>query len=403
MSSSDRLQLVPLSTQKEGDSWLVGSVELNCFFQMPDIAVQIIRLLQQGLLLSEVKAHLQAAGDGDFDLDDFAATLIEIGLAYRGDSPARTAPPVAPSARWLASAAKVGQVIFSWPGACLYLLVIGYAALCAVRAPRILPPLHVFYFPGHLTASLLLLLVFYFVMVMLHEMGHMLAAARVGIDSHLGVGTRLWTIVMEADLTGVLSLPRRQRYLPLLAGLVVDVLNVSILLIAVSHLMAVHASPFLIQLLQALTMQILLSMSWQGNVFLRTDLYYVLCNALAYPDLDRDARLYFRSLLFMVSGGRLGVDLPEGQRPWRIAILRLFSIVWFVGRVGSLYLLFAAAGPTLLRYAVDDYHALTTASAAALPWDYIIFTVLSASMLAAGIWMWLAQMKSRKLTLAGQQ
>ncbi len=400
-SSWDTLQLVPLSMQKEGDSWLVGSVALNRFFQMPEVAVRIIELLQQGLSFAEVKKRLHAGEDGDFDLDDFASTLVQIGFAQTGPSPVASTLAPAQSAKWLAIAGRIGRAIFTWPVACLYLLIISYTA-CVARVPQALPRLSVFYFPGHLTASLLLLLVLFFVMVLLHELGHMLAAARVGIDSHLGVGTRLWNIVMEADLTGVLSLPRARRYLPFLSGLITDLLNVSILSIVVTRLVQAHANPFLIQLLQAVAMQILLVMSWQWNIFLRTDLYYVLCTALAYPDLDRDARLYLRSLTYRITGGRTGTPLTPEQLPKRLGVLRLFSLIWVLGRVASLYLLLVTAAPTLVRYAVDDYRALRNASLASLPYDYIIFTVLSASMLGAGLWMWLSQMKSRKVNLAGQ-
>src|SRR5947209_5672462 len=78
------LQLIPLSIQQEGDSYLVGSLELNRFYQIPEIGVQVIRLLQQGLSLPEVKEKLGAGGDSDVDIDDFASTLIEIELAYPG-------------------------------------------------------------------------------------------------------------------------------------------------------------------------------------------------------------------------------------------------------------------------------------------------------------------------------
>ena len=55
--------------------------------------------------------------------------------------------------------------------------------------------------------------------VVLHETAHMLAAARHGIKPKYGIGNRLWTIVAEPDLTGILTLPKSQRYFPMLAGL----------------------------------------------------------------------------------------------------------------------------------------------------------------------------------------
>jgi putative peptide zinc metalloprotease protein len=402
LASRGSFQLIPLSIQREGDSYLVGNPELNRFYQIPEIGVQVIKLLQEGLTFAEVKARL-ADGNGDIDVDDFASTLVEIGLAYVG-SPRQAADlPMSTPTKWMQAARVVGQIVFSWPAACLCALVVAYAVLCLTRFPQDMPSLSVFYFPGHLTFSLVLLLVVRLFMVLLHELGHMLAAAKLGIDSHLGVGTRLWSIVIEADLTGVLSLPRRKRYLPLLAGMLTDVLSISILFIAITHLLQAHARLFLIQLLQALIMQTFLFMIWQLNVFLRTDLYYVMCTILAYPDLDRDARLYLQKVMHKLSFGRIGMKLEGYQTPGRLNVIRAFSLIWLFGRITSIYMLIAVGVPTLMLYARDDYSALRNASLSALPYDHLLFTLISAAVLGSGLWMWLSRMKSNRLRLLNQQ
>jgi putative peptide zinc metalloprotease protein len=394
------LQLIPLSIQREGDSYLVGSLELNRFYQIPEIGVQVIRLLQQGLSLPEVKEKL---GAGEVDIDDFASTLIEIGLAYPGPLREPVNTPLIASAKWFRIAGRIGRIIFSLPSACLCMLVVLYAAICLVKVPQAWPSLRVFYFPGHLTASLLILLVLRFFMVLLHELGHMLAAARLNIPSYLGVGTRLWTIVIEADLTGVLSQPRRKRYLPLLAGMLTDVFIMSILLITVVHLLNAHAGPFVVQLLQASIMQTLLVLFWQLNIFLRTDFYYVICTILAYPDMDRDARIYIQTLLHRFSRGHIGTRLESDPIPDRLNVVRLFSLIWLVGRLASIYVLLAVAVPTLLLYARDSWRAFMAASSKALPYDFLFFALLSTVLFVSGIWMWLSRIKSRRLRLSDQQ
>jgi len=398
-------QLIPLSIQQEGDSYLVGSLELNRFYQIPEIGVAIIKLLQEGLSIPEVKVRLGAGNGSDFDMDDFASTLIEIGFAYAGPL-RRAADSSLTGSKWPRIARGIGRIVFSWPLACLYSAVVFYSAICFERFPQARPSLSVFYFPGHLTTSLLLLLVIRLLMVLLHELGHMLAAARSGINSHLGVGTRLWTIVIEADLTGVLSLPRRKRYLPLFAGMLTDVFSVSILVIMVVYLLKVHASAFVIQLLQALMMQTLLVMLWRFNIFLRTDLYYVMCTMLAYPDLERDARIYLQTTTHRFSGGRLGIKAgvdQADQEPKRLNVVRAFSIVWLIGRIASVYVLLVVAVPTLFLYARDIYRSFGAASLKAFPYDSFFFMLLSASLVVSGVWMWLSQRKSRKLRLLDQQ
>lgn len=63
--------LLPLSIQPEKDSYLVGNVQLNRFYQMPEIGVRIIHLLQEGLSFAAVKARLAAEPDGDIDVEAF--------------------------------------------------------------------------------------------------------------------------------------------------------------------------------------------------------------------------------------------------------------------------------------------------------------------------------------------
>lgn len=386
------LQLIPLSIQREGDLYLVGSRKLNRFYQMPEAGVQIIHLLQEGLSLSEVKQRFGHGRDHGIDIDDFVSTLAEIGFTGTNSSCKAVDSSSGRPKRWVRLA---GRVAFSWPLVLISSLVVLYAAICLGRFPQAMPSLKVFYFPGHLTGSLLLLLVLRLFLLILHEWGHMLAAARVDIDSRLGIGNRLWTIVIETDLTGVFSLPRRKRYLPLLAGMLVDIVCIALLLLVVIQLIGAHANSFLIQLLQALILQTLLVMLWQTNIFLRTDLYYVLGTLLGYPDLDRDARIYLRALTYRLSRGHLGMTVAGSQQPKRLGVIRAFSLLWLTGRIASVYFLLAVGIPTLFLYAKDTFKR---ASWDALPYDSILFTVFSAVVVGVGLWMWLSRMKLRRLT-----
>jgi putative peptide zinc metalloprotease protein len=387
-SLPDSFHLISLSIQKEGDSYLVGSLELNRFYQLPELGVCIIRLIQEGFTLGEVKKKLAVEGSADVDVDDFITTLLEIGLAYRGDLRSSSDQSVAGSRRRLQTTSRLAQMVFSLPCACIYVVVLICAIFCFTHIPQVRPSLSVFYFPAHLTVSLVLLLILYVPIVLLHESGHMLAAARHGIDSHLGFGTRLWTIVVEADLTGVFSLPRSKRYLPLLAGLLMDAFSVSFLIILVAYLLKQHASPFAIQLMQALLVQTLLIMFWQTNVFLRTDLYYVLGTMLAYPDLDRDARMYLRGIAYRLSLGRFGLEDRSERGGRSLSIIRSFSILWIAGRIVSLYILIVVALPTLFLYARTNYRAFAGASWRSLPYDSIFFTLISALLMFSGLWIW---------------
>ena len=58
--------------------------------------------------------------------------------------------------------------------------------------------------------------------IFVHELAHLIAARAVGVNSRMGISHRLWYLVAETDLTGLWSVTRNQRYLPMLAGMIVD-------------------------------------------------------------------------------------------------------------------------------------------------------------------------------------
>jgi hypothetical protein len=144
---------------------------------------------------------------------------------------------------------------------------------------------------------------------------------------------------------------------------------------------------FIINILQALILQILITLSWQFNVFLKTDVYYVLCTYCNYPNLDSEARLYLREKLHQLSLGRAGA--PGHTDYYHLPTLRAFAAVWVAGRVASLAFLFLVVIPTVLRYGRDAWNALGSAASASSQWDLSLFFILSATLLAAGLIVWL--------------
>lgn len=397
-------QLVPLSIQREGDSFLVGNLGLNRFFQMPEIGIRIIRMLQEGHTADTIKARL--AGECA-DVDGFLDALVALKLARCATAAGiddmaldGLAPGAGPA--WLRWAAPLGRAIFTWPCAIAYLAIVACGIAAIIAEPSILPDRRVFFVAQHRSCFFLALLVLYFPVVTLHELGHILAAARLGLGSRIGLGTRLWNIVVEVDLTALLSLPRSQRYVPLLAGLSADSLSASLVFVLLAALVHGHANPYLIHLIQASVMQIFLTMLWQTNIFLRTDLYYVLCTWLGFPDLDRDARRYLGALAHNLPGlirrlspgtlrRRLAMASVTCSGPRHERTVQLFTLVWVAGRVVSIYILVTLLLPTLAGYMADNYRAIRGMTAQSIPYDSLCFSSLAFGLTALGLVAWVAQ------------
>lgn len=395
MSASEQIYFViPLSIQTEGQDYIVGDKETGNFYQFPEEGVTVINLLRQGASSGDIKKRCAEQFSEPVDVDDFISTLVDIGFVapveQRHEHLQRLASQ-AQDRRWKFSMPpRLAGLFVSPPAVCVYAGVVAYAAFLVYQGPRLGINVDAFYLEQHLTLTLVALLVLQGLTTALHELGHMIAAASRGIESRLGMGTRLWNIVAEADISGIFSLPKRQRYFPLLAGMLVDIFCIAVIVISINYLSAAHAQPLAIQILQALILQILITISWQFNVFLRTDVYYAFCIYAGYPDLDGDARTYISAKLHSLTLGLAGKP-ADATRYHSKRILRAFVAIWLLGRVVALTFLIWVVIPTLARYVEDAYLSLVGSGTNKYDkWDIGIFVLVSLAISGGGMYVWLS-------------
>ncbi|HET7880536.1 MAG TPA: hypothetical protein VFL55_06590 [Acetobacteraceae bacterium] len=397
-STAQQYRLIPLSLQDEGDGHIVGNPETGDFYKVPEIGVSILRMLDSGESIAEIKCRLGDEAEL-VDVDTFVTQMAEIGFIHpKGEMPLPQQRAQTSGGRIFNVDQRLARAIFSRPLLAGYLAIVVYAFVAAVRDPALRLNTDALYVEHDRTLLLVLVLAFASVQTVLHELGHMLAAARHGITSRYGIGNRLWTIVAESDLTGILALPRAQRYLPMLAGMLVDVLSLSLLTIALDVLRRHGAGAFCIQVIQVMVLETVIGLVWQFNVFVKTDIYFVLCNYFGQPDLDRDARSYLHGVVYRMTFGHFGRAWPKTES--NLLVLRVFAMVWAAGRIMSLVLLFTVFLPTMWQYlgsAADMLRGPPTSVYAAC--DTIIYVSILLTMLTAGMYMWL---RHRPVKEAGQ-
>jgi hypothetical protein len=121
-----------------------------------------------------------------------------------------------------------------------------------------------------------------------HELFHVLAARRLGIRSSVRVSRRFYFIVFETKLDGLVVLPRRQRILPILAGVLADSIAFSTLTVTAALTDAAHGAVSDVCLAVAFT--VLPRIAWQFYFFLRTDIYYLVTILTGATELDAAGR-----------------------------------------------------------------------------------------------------------------
>ncbi|MEV0228163.1 hypothetical protein [Nonomuraea sp. NPDC050786] len=343
---SATVRLKALSVVPEGDDEvLVGDPATGTFVTIPAVGGVVIAALQRGASIEEAAAEAEEFAGQPVNVPSFVDTLGELGFLAddagdedTGDGaapePVRTAPIQA--RRWMTSIRPeavrpfFGPVAWTFYAACLL-----YAVGVFVFRPGLIPdPAEDAFAFDDTGLSALAWLPFVWFAAASHECGHWFGARALGIQTRFGVDRRMWMLVFETDLTQLWTLPRRRRYGPLLAGLAVDSVLLAVLLTGRLLIDTGNwSAPDLVRSLLAAWVFIkVMQMLWQSLVFLRTDLYAVLVNALGCRNLWR-----VKTLMLRRAFGRLTPEEAEelaDSTETDLRVGRWFRWVWLAGFLG---------------------------------------------------------------------
>jgi hypothetical protein len=274
-----RLSFVP----EHEDEVLVGRPDSESFAVFDTEDAALLKQLVEGMPPDEAADWYQTTFGQAVDMPDLLLTLTDLGF-IRGEGESRTDTRAVRLQR-------LGRITFSKPALGALIVVTACWLYVICTHPYIAPhPSQVFF-----TNSILLVqLAVVFLQVpwiALHEGAHVLAGRRLGLPSRLGVGTRLYFVVFETRMNGLLTVPRRKRYTPILAGIAVDIFVISALGLIAFLLTGPGASePLAARILLAMAFPILIRLGYQFLLFLQTDIYFVVTTALGCHDLHTASR-----------------------------------------------------------------------------------------------------------------
>ncbi|WP_431901702.1 hypothetical protein [Nonomuraea sp. bgisy101] len=294
-----------LSVVEDGpDDYVVGNGAR--FVNVPGIAAKVLALLDGTRTVEEVRKEVLERHGADVDVAAFVGGLDGLGLLQEPDLPPSPWDRVRPAhVRWLFSPAANA--------------VVALAALATVAAvvarPRIASGMSGLVWSDSLSFTLAFA-VGSWVLVLVHELSHILAARSLGVRAQLSLGTRLQFLVVQTNVTGVWRLPRRARYRAHLAGMRTD------LFLAACAACALYVAE---NAVARLVLAICASqIVWQFLFFMRTDVYYAFANATGNKNLMADAQAYLR---------HRGADTPRGVRvyAWFLIAGRVLGLAFLLG------------------------------------------------------------------------
>ncbi|WP_327075231.1 hypothetical protein OG196_41845 [Kitasatospora purpeofusca] len=356
---------------EEADEVTIGSPETDTYAVFPADGAELVRMLADGLTPREAAERYRTAHGESVDIADLIEVLAELDLFRPADAPTAETAPV----RWQ----RLGGLLFGRPALLGYALVTVLAAVEMVRVPALVPRTDNLFFTTSYTLVVLLLFFGQAPLLALHEAFHALAGRRLGLRSRLSVGHRLVYLVLETSLDGLVSVPRRKRYLPILAGMLADVLAIAVLTLIADVTRGGAAT--VARLCLAIAYATVLRLAWQGFFYLRTDLYVLLSTALGCVNLHAAAVDVLRSTVRRVTG-RPPVDL-EAHHPVDRRVARWYAWLMVVGYAFTLTMFAGVVVPTAYRLLHDVWLRMTGQGSTAARLDSIVLLLLSLGQTAA--------------------
>jgi putative peptide zinc metalloprotease protein len=390
----------PFTRQRDGEDVIIGRIDTGVFLAVPSEAVEVLEHLAQGKSVGEAAdLHQQKYGETP-DLKDFLTLLEAKGIVKSvGAQERSTDEHIALQQRrqlryhFSSFPASLAQRLFGRPTLVLSWAIIVSAIALMVLDSSLAPRVIDLYFPNRRTLSWTILIVANYATLFVHEFGHLVAARALGINSRMGIGHRLWFVVAETDLTALWSVAKSKRYLPLLAGAIVDSVSGALLVI----LLFVQDRGWLTfpdlctRLLRAMVFTYIMRLVWQCFLFLRTDFYYLIVNAFSCKNLMGDTEAFLRDKLARFLPWITPVDqssIPRSER----RVIRGYAVVWLAGRTMAFILLFTVTIPLTVRY-VQNLRAALASGYSTNPYNFIDALLLALYFLVpltAGLAMWIA-------------
>ena len=294
------LRLHPLTMVPDGDDVVVGRADTASYAVFPDAGARMLRMLAAGSSIREATAWYEEEVGESLDVADFIATLADLGFLLRDGEPVSVAAPV----RWQ----RLGRWMFSWPAMACY-AALTVAALIAMSArPELRPSYQHIFFTSYISLLPVVGLAITIPTILFHESFHALAGRRLGLPSQLGIGRRFYFIVAETRMDTLLSVERKRRYLPFLAGMLADAILVSAFTLLADALDVGSVPTWCHKVCLFIAFTCVMRLLWQFLFFLETDLYYVVTNAFRCSDLQNATRHYLRERFGRYLGLRARAD-----------------------------------------------------------------------------------------------
>ncbi|MGG1676263.1 hypothetical protein ACIFOT_11020 [Neobacillus sp. NRS-1170] len=365
------LSLVPLEIRKDKKHYIVEDKISGEFYEMPEVCIDAINLINQGEQLSAIEGLLKDKYPSEeIDLMDFAKQLLELELINEIDGiKVEVIEKNKESLGFLWISPLLGKFFFNKISLLIYSALFVSNIYLFISHPNLFPDYKDLFIFDYMMFNIPAWMIITFILVLTHEFGHVLAMRAQNLPTKLEVGHRLFLVVLETDMSGVWKLSSKERNVLYVAGLCFDTVVLSLALIC--QLNFASGSGIFLSIMNVVVLDTFIRMVYQCCVYMKTDLYYVFENVSGCYNLMENAQRNIRKWLpFQKSYLRDDVIFESERKT-----VYTYSIIYFIGVILTVSLYFTFYIPQLI-FALKKVLPGFLAGATSFPfWDAVIFTM----------------------------
>ncbi len=329
-NNSSKLKLFKLIKRREDNYYICGRKETEIYISTSEIGYQIIRLIEQGYKVSEIKKSIYKKY-GSYNVDRFINYLIEQGYVDKINNKKlkEKIKKIRPILKFVDP--KYIKWLFSKPMYLTYLIIFFSSFFILIFNPSYFPVRTDYFISQRFIILLPIIFIVSWVLVLLHELMHFFAAKSHNLPAEIGVSNRLFYLVVSTDITSMYALKRENRFRIILAGVFTDiiVLSIAVILLFLNNQNLIHFSILFYNTLKFVVLAEFLGVLWQFLFFLRTDIYYTIENLVKVYNLHEKTDLFVKNEFYKLFFKHHHSSHFENKNEKNI--VHVYSILFLVG------------------------------------------------------------------------
>lgn len=379
-----RISIVPIEIHKDKKNYIVEDKLTSEFFEMPEICIEAINMMNQGLPLGEIETTLLGKLPKDeVDLVDFANQLLEMELIDQIDGVKIEKKQISKEPLgmvWVSP--KLGRFFFNKFTVFLYSVILVLNIVIFIVNPSLFPHRDDIFVFDIMVVNVIFWLTFSFLFVLLHEFGHVLAIRAHNLPTKMEIGHRMFFVVLLTDMSSIWRLPPKDRNILFLAGLYFD--SILLFIALIGQLLFPNSSKFILGLMHLATFDIVLRMIFQCCIYMKTDLYYVFENISGCYNLMENAKQTIRKRLSFLKLEQMDEVIFSGEK----RTVSFYTLLYFLGFVITLLIYFNYYIPEMIHVGEQILPGFLNPPTSLLFWDAVVFSLQVGIFITLLLYSW---------------